>query len=297
MSKSKLVWKTLLYSMHAQLCSQLHLKYLPDALSVQDVWIASHSPSSRSLASPGSAPVERTKSDRTASISTVMWSWIHTFTGCVQTEKYKKQTKHKRRKRKKKKKEHPTQHQYGDRNEGWGPVLGLVLLFQPHLKERADEIRLNVLHNANEGGTLSGMSQCLQQWTRGRLMKWPASTPFEMQTCCGLCCFWTRHLSPSPALPDSSVAAARNVNDPSHVCSEMPYSQMTTRARVRRLSYEQRNNVVLVLFSFFPSPHFYEHEFRKKNREWRVTSIRAAGFDATFIYELLIVSTRGIPFR
>lgn len=31
-------------------------------------------PSSRSLARPGSAPVDRTKSDRTASISRVMWS-------------------------------------------------------------------------------------------------------------------------------------------------------------------------------------------------------------------------------
>jgi len=33
-------------------------------------------PSSRSLASPGSAPVERTKSDRTMSISKVVCSWI-----------------------------------------------------------------------------------------------------------------------------------------------------------------------------------------------------------------------------
>lgn len=255
--EKNLTWfETLLYGMRAQLCSQLHKKYLPDALSAQDVWIASHSPSSRSLASPGSAPVERTKSDRTASISTVMWSWIHTFTGCVQTEKYKKNPKHKKRKRKRKKTQHPTQHQYGERDEGWGPVLCLVLLFQPHLKERADEIRLNTLHNAIKGRTLSAMSQCLQEWTRGLLMKWPASTPFEMQTCCGLCRFWTRHLSPSPALADSSVAVARNVNDPSHVCSEMPHSQMTTRARVRRLSYEQRNNVVWVLFSFFPLATF-----------------------------------------
>lgn len=33
-------------------------------------------PSSRSLARPGSAPVDRTKSDRTASMSRVMWSWV-----------------------------------------------------------------------------------------------------------------------------------------------------------------------------------------------------------------------------
>lgn len=32
-------------------------------------------PSSRSRARPGSAPVDRTKSDRTASMSRVMWSW------------------------------------------------------------------------------------------------------------------------------------------------------------------------------------------------------------------------------
>lgn len=48
-----------------------------------------YSPSSRSLANPGSAPVERTKSERTASISTVMWSWIHRLAGCVKAEKKK----------------------------------------------------------------------------------------------------------------------------------------------------------------------------------------------------------------
>lgn len=42
-----------------------------------------NSPSNRSLANPGSAPVERTKSDRTASISKVMWSWIHRFMGDI----------------------------------------------------------------------------------------------------------------------------------------------------------------------------------------------------------------------
>lgn len=51
-----------------------------------------NSPSNRSLANPGSAPVERTKSDRTASISKVMWSWIHRLMGDIHTEKKKSHT-------------------------------------------------------------------------------------------------------------------------------------------------------------------------------------------------------------
>lgn len=50
--------------------------------------------------------------------------------------------------------------------------------------------------------------------------------------------------------------------------------------------------MVLVVFRSFSSPHFYEHEFRKKKKtESRVTSIGTAGFDAAFLYDLLIVST------
>lgn len=182
-----------------------------------------------------------------------------------------------------------------------GGVQSLALCYSSSStwKKGAGEIRLNVLHNAIKGGTLSGMSQCLQQWTRGRLMKWPASTPFEMQTCRSLCCFWTRHLSPSPALPDSSVAVARNVNDPSHVCSEMPHSQMTSRAGVRRLSYEQHNNVVLVVFRFFSSPHFYEHEFRKKKKNWVKSDVHrnCRLWRCLFIWPVDCVNTRDIPFR
>lgn len=82
------------------------------------------------------------------------------------------------------KKNTPLNTDMGKGTGGWGPVLCLVLLFQPHLKERADEIRLNTLHNAIKGGTLSGMSQCLQQWElREREACWWNDPPQPLLKC------------------------------------------------------------------------------------------------------------------
>ncbi len=154
-----------LTSLHWLYHSSLSLRwehFFRCCLSKSVVWILHNSPSSRSLANPGSAPVERTKSDRTASISTVMWSWIHKLAGCVQTEKKGNE----KRKNTKSRLCSPWQDSKG---KGWGaPVLYRVLLYQPHLK---GEQRLN--YN-NPAGTNSPALRHFQeniQWTVYKSLK------------------------------------------------------------------------------------------------------------------------------
>lgn len=70
--KSKFYHQCYQYTTTATKQCECHLLHLSCALHQRFNSRCKNLPSSRSLANPGSAPVERTKSDRTASISKVM---------------------------------------------------------------------------------------------------------------------------------------------------------------------------------------------------------------------------------